>query len=259
MSDAVRIAEASYVAGFGHFTSRLGRGVAEDRAGVLHLHSGALYAGMNPSILHDPSGDAGALFDDAAAFHAQHVSPAWCLTARKSDEERIGKAAETRGYTAPHDMPFMVLDAIGGAARPVGLTIDKAIGLDGIILHFRILAEAFASEFRMVEPVCDPGLIDPRIALFVGRLDGEPVACAVALLTDEPERCVGVFNIGTLPAHRGKGIGRAMTAHAAAHGRDAWGCRVAALQASEAGYPLYRAMGYREVTRWQAWTPPGPG
>ena len=256
MSDAIRVAEATYISGFRYFTSLLKHGVAEARAGLLHLHSGAHVGGMNPSIVTDASGDFAALLDDAAEFHATTGSSAWCVTARQSDRDRISAPARERGFADPHDMPFMVLEDIPDPERPDGLEIAAVNDRDGIDLHFRLLAASFETELRLFEPVCDSGLLDPRLALFVAHLQDTAVACSVALFTPLPRPSVGVFNVGTLPAFRGRGIGRAMTSHAAAYGRAHWDCRVAALQASEAGYALYRSMGYREVTRWQSWAPP---
>lgn len=70
---------------------------------------------------------------------------------------------------------------------------------------------------------------------------GEPVATASAMLTGD---VAGIYNVATLPHARRRGFGGLLTAHAA---RDAAGrgASLAVLQSSEAGFRLYRALGFR--------------
>jgi ribosomal protein S18 acetylase RimI-like enzyme len=59
----------------------------------------------------------------------------------------------------------------------------------------------------------------------------------------------GVYWVGTVPAARGRGLAELCTRAAGNAGFDR-GARIAALQASVMGEPLYRRMGYVEVTRY---------
>ena len=59
----------------------------------------------------------------------------------------------------------------------------------------------------------------------------------------------GIYWVGTLPEARGRGIAEACT-RAATNAGFAAGASFAALQASVMGEPIYRRMGYREVTRY---------
>jgi GNAT superfamily N-acetyltransferase len=111
--------------------------------------------------------------------------------------------------------------------------------------------------FADIEAIATEGFLDPRFIVFVGHVEDQPVTTSLAAFSDgADEPCVGVWNVCTAPDFRGRGLGAAMTAHAAAAGRDAWGATTAFLQSSDMGYPVYRKMGYEEVARWQRWTPP---
>jgi ribosomal protein S18 acetylase RimI-like enzyme len=56
----------------------------------------------------------------------------------------------------------------------------------------------------------------------------------------------GIYNVATIEAERGRGIGAAMTAAAIRHGA-ARGFTVATLQASTMGRPVYERLGFRFV------------
>jgi ribosomal protein S18 acetylase RimI-like enzyme len=77
----------------------------------------------------------------------------------------------------------------------------------------------------------------------VARLDGEVVGTALVVI-DGP--VAGIYNVGVRESARGRGIGRAVTAEVARIAR-ATGCRLAILEASAIGAPVYRRLGFREV------------
>jgi GNAT superfamily N-acetyltransferase len=97
-------------------------------------------------------------------------------------------------------------------------------------------------------------LADPDARLFAASLDGVPVATGLAIRTGDVS---GVYNIGTHPAARRRGVGTAVTA-AAVDAARAWGCDRVVLQASPMGESLYRAMGFRTVVTYRSWTGRGP-
>jgi len=86
-------------------------------------------------------------------------------------------------------------------------------------------------------------LLDPNAPqrLYLGRLEGEPVATAEGALAG---RTVALFNIMTREPFRGRGIGSWMTWRPL-HDARAAGCDLGALQAAEAGVGLYRRIGFR--------------
>jgi GNAT superfamily N-acetyltransferase len=83
----------------------------------------------------------------------------------------------------------------------------------------------------------------PHVAFFVGYLDDQPSCCSGLVFTGD---VAGIYWVGTLAPLRKLGLGAAITAYAAEEARRRGSARVC-LQASEAGAPVYRRMGFREV------------
>ncbi|HEX7171408.1 MAG TPA: GNAT family N-acetyltransferase [Candidatus Limnocylindria bacterium] len=78
---------------------------------------------------------------------------------------------------------------------------------------------------------------------FIGLLRGEPVA-TVSVVT--AGGAAGIYNVTTVEAARGRGIGAAMTVAAVRHGAGR-GFRLATLQASTMGRPVYERLGFEFV------------
>lgn len=131
------------------------------------------------------------------------------------------------------------LDAVDfDAAAPRGLTLRRVTDLGDWV---RVFMEGFQrpeAEREVWPPAY--GRCDDAWAHFVGYLDGSPVATTSLLLCGD---LVGVYHVVTLPAARGRGIGRAMTVAALQYGRSL-GATHAALQSSEMGFKVYRAIGF---------------
>jgi GNAT superfamily N-acetyltransferase len=97
----------------------------------------------------------------------------------------------------------------------------------------------------------DRSLVGGRVAGFVARDAGRPVAASMVCVS---EGIAIVGWVGTVPEHRRRGIGAAVTRAATIAGFEL-GARAVALQASPMGHPVYARMGFRTVGRYRVWTP----
>ena len=96
---------------------------------------------------------------------------------------------------------------------------------------------------------------DPFPMRFVGWLDGEPVATSRLSIVGG---AAGLYGVVTVPSARGRGFGRALTLTALDAGRRL-GLRIATLQATELGLPIYRRLGFEELFRYELLVRPGRG
>jgi predicted GNAT family acetyltransferase len=87
---------------------------------------------------------------------------------------------------------------------------------------------------------------DGPLRLFVGYWEDEPVAAAEAFLS---EAMGGVYSVITIPSHRRRGIGAAMTSRVAQEAFGS-GLELVSLQASPEGCRLYEKLGFRAVCQF---------
>lgn len=136
--------------------------------------------------------------------------------------------------------PGMVLHPIPVAPTPrVGITIFDA-GRDEFI---SVLEEGGLSPELAHRLISFSFAEDPDVRLFVGRLDRRPVGTSIAIRSRHGS---GVYNVGTFPDARRRGVGIALT-WAAVEAGHAWGCDSIVLQSSTMGLPMYSEMGFRTV------------
>jgi GNAT superfamily N-acetyltransferase len=96
---------------------------------------------------------------------------------------------------------------------------------------------------------------EPVPLRWIGRMDGAVVATSRISIG---AGVAGLYAISTLPAYRGRGIGRAMTIAALRAARSI-GLRIGVLQASDLGYGVYQRLGFRELFTYEVYVHPGAG
>jgi GNAT superfamily N-acetyltransferase len=171
---------------------------------------------------------------------------------RAHADAELRAGAEAEGLSLFGDPPGMVLDR----------RLDDAVVPDGVELR-EVRSDADARSFAAVQgaayatygmpPDVTPALLGrlevlraPHIASFLALADGEPVAGAMVVVT---HGVAGIYWVGTTPAARGRGLAELCTRAATNRGFDQ-GARIAGLQASVMGEPIYARMGYVTVTRY---------
>jgi GNAT superfamily N-acetyltransferase len=82
---------------------------------------------------------------------------------------------------------------------------------------------------------------------FIGYDGDKPVSTATAIVN---EGCLFLFLVATAPDARRKGYGAAVVRHALQTAYEATGIRRTVLHATEAGYPVYRRIGYHPTGKF---------
>ncbi|CAM02220.1 Acetyltransferase (GNAT) family protein [Saccharopolyspora erythraea NRRL 2338] len=140
--------------------------------------------------------------------------------------------------------PPLMLRPAGGTAPPPppGLRISP-VGDRRMLADFvRTLVEGYPMPGAADTVLADEAVLRGPVRLFVGYVDGEPVATSGARLG---HGIVDVEWVSTLPSHRRRGIGAALTwAATLVHGTEP-----AMLISSDDGRAVYESMGYLSLTR----------
>jgi ribosomal protein S18 acetylase RimI-like enzyme len=108
----------------------------------------------------------------------------------------------------------------------------------------RVLGRAFGADATLGAPFVDAAVLeDPLTFAYLGREDGFPVATGMTIIAGA---WAGIFAIATAEAYRRHGYGELMTLQLC-RVAQAHGARVAYLQASSLGLPLYTRMGFHDA------------
>jgi len=167
-------------------------------------------------------------------------------------------ACRRLGYELGSDSPGMVL-----SARPASPALDAGLSLhkvrDDVAAQAFIEISATAYETLQIPAALTHKLLSvparwctPHCEAFLLH-DGQLAAAAAMLLWSHG--IAGLYWVGTLPQTRRRGhaeqLTRALCEHAFAHG-----ARAVSLQASRGGEPIYRRIGFEELTRYRTYRRP---
>jgi ribosomal protein S18 acetylase RimI-like enzyme len=214
--------------------------------------NGAVGLRLDPATIEDRIADVTRWFAERVGTWRWLVGP----TSTPLDLDRHLRAA---GFELVSDNPGMALD-LGQSAdveRPPGgveiRPLDDLGGLDAWAEINRRALELDPLRARAWRDAQDRAIgSGVPMRIWIASLHGEPVAAAA--LFDGAE-VAGVYNVATVPEARGRGIGRAVTATVLAEA-VARGHRLAVLGSSDLGYPVYRRLGFREVSRLRSYALP---
>lgn len=155
-------------------------------------------------------------------------------------------------WTSDDSQPGMALTSLDEIPPNESVAaISEVTDSDGIDDFVTSFATVFGAPPDHVEQAYRPLLPAAEVNLFVGRVDGHPVACGHLQRSGD---VAGVYNIGLVEEFRRQGIGEAMSWAVLRAGREA-GCDVGVLQSSEMAYPLYQKMGFETVVDYYHFEP----
>jgi ribosomal protein S18 acetylase RimI-like enzyme len=153
------------------------------------------------------------------------------------------------GFRYEHDTPGMAvrLDELADQSLEVpGLTIRTVTDLPELQTWCEVFVAGYGLPLEWAGPfyalMAGIGPDWPGYN-YLGYLNGQPAAASSLFLA---EGVAGIYNVTTLPQARRKGIGAAMTVTPLVEARR-MGYRAGILQSSEAGFSVYRRLGFEQL------------
>jgi ribosomal protein S18 acetylase RimI-like enzyme len=241
------------------FGQASGRGDITERNGVLLIDSGVNYAVFNIAMLTSSveSSDTLTRRVTTAARHFDERQTRWSLwmcdemlaeSARRLSHsifggERLRRLTEAPGMIAdriqPPDRALPNVDS-----RPV---VDAATRAD----FAHITSLNFDIPFATCETVyCTEQAWAHDYHGFVGYYQGHAVSTlAVVVAADS----IGIYSVSTLPQYRRKGYAESLMRQVIAEYTRRTGIHRTVLQATRAGFDMYRKMGYRAVSHFSVY------
>ncbi|CAN7275717.1 GNAT family N-acetyltransferase [Pseudoxanthomonas sp. LjRoot143] len=164
--------------------------------------------------------------------------------------EHLAGVLSARGFQAHGAMPAMAVDigALAPTSLPPGHTFQRIVA----DRRFREWTDVVASGYelprdlaRMLSPeALGADATDNAAIQFFAILEGDRIVATSMMFLDDG--LAGLYCVATLADARGRGLGTHVTAEPLRRAQ-ALGYRVGALQSSDAGYTVYRRLGFRDV------------
>lgn len=248
--ELVAAANQSYVGSYRTLVRHCPDGEVLEDGGVFAFATGLPLALFNGCVVIEPARPD--QVHTAIGWAAARSVPyrVWIADALVAD---LGDVPLAHGLqVADRPYPGMVLHPIPDPPAPsAGVTVDIVAPPD-LERFLRVAIEAGMPADAARQLFSPSFTADPDVELFVASLDGRLAGTSLAIRTGDVS---GVYAVGTLPAARRRGVGTALT-WAAIEAGHAWGCDTIVLQASEMGYPIYTAMGFRTVVEYAVYGRP---
>jgi ribosomal protein S18 acetylase RimI-like enzyme len=211
--------------------------VEADRAAIAAFVGAPESEFLNNAVLTRGIADPGAALVTIERTYARFRVERYAVWVHES-EPRTAAALEARGYRYDSSTRTMAMPIVELAA------VDTS-GLD--------VSEADPEEFWAVDGPAGifPHLPSQGAHFYVARFEGESAA---VLMTLDHEGDCGIYMVGTRPAARRRGLATAISAHAVAAARER-GCTTASLQATAMAKGVYARVGFRDLGRFDEYTP----
>ncbi|MCI4353581.1 MAG: GNAT family N-acetyltransferase [Thermoplasmata archaeon] len=225
-------------------------GIIVERSGLVLVNAQASDSMGNLAIVTAPATDGASVIAEAEAFFARDPRP-WALFAFPEAIRSLERAARDRGLRDEGRFAGLALDPLPREVPPVpdGVEVRRV----GTVAELQTFERTASAAYEVPSgPVHASWLRYPGFSFHLAYRRGEPVATATLVVS---HGIAGIVYVGTVPAARGQGLGRAVVWAAIAAGREQ-GCRTSALWASPQGRPMYEKMGFRPITEYGIWTPP---
>jgi GNAT superfamily N-acetyltransferase len=250
---ALAALDANYLDASRLFVAYSARGEYVERRDVALVCCGLPAESQNWGFLKPAYADAVATAEAVQAYFGARGLP-YRLVLRADARELLAAleaAGWRRRYSPTPGMTLALPAAIPPARAP--LAVREVRTPEELVAFREVAFRGFGYPVAAARLFLDERLLArPGVRLYAGFAGEALVATSLLVATGE---VAGIFWVATLEEHRGRGYGEALTWAAIAGGRE-YGCRVASLQASEAGRRVYSRMGFAHVLDYETLLPP---
>jgi ribosomal protein S18 acetylase RimI-like enzyme len=213
---------------------------------------------LNGALRIDAEADAAQVLAGVRRFF-ESSDPEFIVWVRDEADADLERALLDEGFatSGKPDIPCMIRRRpFEKISPPADIELRSVRDEGGARDYARVTASAFGMTEEVALAVFGKvrSLVGPAVVALVAYRETIPIAAAMTLLVDD---VAGLYYVGTVPEARGRGLGELCTRVATNAGFDR-GARFVVLQASVAGEPLYRRIGYEVLTHYRWYRlPPG--
>ena len=236
---------------FGHAT---GSGEVHELDGAVALYSGLDYGVFNIALLTRPVTDDLETRLAAIARFFRERTLRWSVWMCEDMLDPASRRRERQtlanfGMRAISNPPGMMAERLLPPVRP--LPVIECLPVSDAKTR-RAFAELTSVSFDIPYMIANAVYSRPEAwngdyQGFVGLVDGRVVAIAAMVAASG---VIGVYSLATQPQYRRHGYGEAVLRAAAGQTSERTGITRMCLQSTEAGYNLYKTMGFRDSTRY---------
>jgi GNAT superfamily N-acetyltransferase len=255
-----QIVDANLRAALRFFGDATGGGENHPLDGALAIYSGLDYGVFNIAMLAGSPPDGIDGFTERLAHCARYFAPRtmrWSFWLCEdsldfSTRRRASSLLMDRDLRPISQAPGMLAEALASPLRPLPKVECVPVADRNTRQAFSALtAVSFDIPMGIAKRVYEPERAwfgDYRG--FVGLVGGAPVAIIAIVATPE---ALGVYSLSTLPECRRRGYGEALLRAAVASEQARTGIKRIVLQSTDAGYSLYRRLGFSEVAKFSVY------
>ncbi len=231
-------------------------GETRELEGVAVTSSAVGYSMFNSAVLTAPVSTAREferrIATAAAFFRARGLGWSFWVCQGWMDGKVRGVVADVAWRLGLHlvaEMPGMEAEGLAPPVRPLPRLECRRVCDAATRADFSyIMVAAFGLPPPVAREIYEPeGVWSGGLTGWVGYCRDVAVTSAATLAAGAT---VGVYAVGTPPAHRRKGYAETVMRHALEKAHAAGAAGPSVLESSEAGLLLYRALGYGTVTRY---------
>lgn len=255
-SDAFLGLDANYLEASRIFVSHCDRGAYHESKDAVIVCCGFPVESLNFGFLRTPYRDLERTAADVRGFFESRRLR-FQLLFREEEPSSPIRALEAEGWRRkPDPLPGMTL-ALPASPKPPAPDLEiRQVRTRQEMIAFRETAfQGFGYPVAAAHLFLSEHALElPQVRMFSGLVEGAVVSTAMLIATGG---IAGIYFVATLEEHRGRGYGEVLTWAAVEAGREL-GCRLASLQASKLGRPVYARMGFAHVLDYQSLFPPEP-